>query len=229
MTTQLPLDRLAALRQYTTPTVANAIETFNLRPRTAGFMSSEIRCIFPELGAMVGYAFTATIRASQQPPPEAAARRPAAWRGLEEIPSPRVMVIQDLDDPPGAGAFWGDVQSNIHRALGCIGTITNGSVRDLDEVRKLKFHFFAGSVSVSHAYVHLVDTGVPVRVGGLTVRPGDLLHGDQHGVINVPLEIAGRIAEGVEKVEAVERQIISFCQSPGFSRRGLEDLFKTLR
>ena len=88
MTTQLPLDRLAALRQYTTPTVANAIETFNLRPRTAGIMSSQIRCIFPELGAMVGYAFTATIRASQQPPPEAAARRPASWRGLEEIPAP---------------------------------------------------------------------------------------------------------------------------------------------
>src|SRR5205807_3143208 len=105
MATRLPLDRLAALRQYSSPTVANAIETFNLRPRTAGFMSSQIRCIFPELGAMVGYAFTATIRASQQPPPEAAARRPASWRGLEEIPAPRVMVLQALDDPPGVGAL----------------------------------------------------------------------------------------------------------------------------
>jgi regulator of RNase E activity RraA len=102
-------------------------------------------------------------------------------------------------------------------------------VRDLDEVRALGFHFFAGSVSVSHAYVHLVEIGIPVAVGGLTVRPGDLLHGDQHGVIAVPLEAAGRIAEGVEKVERVERQVISYCQSPGFSRQGLEDLYRGLR
>jgi 4-hydroxy-4-methyl-2-oxoglutarate aldolase len=148
---------------------------------------------------------------------------------LEKIPSPRVIVIQDLDDPPGVGAFWGDVQSNIHRALGCNGTVTNGSVRDLDEVRALGFHFFAGSVSVSHAYVHLVEIGVPVQVGGLTVRPGDIIHGDQHGVLSVPREIAGRIAEGVEKVDQVERQLITYCQSPGFTRQGLEDLYNKLR
>jgi 4-hydroxy-4-methyl-2-oxoglutarate aldolase len=222
-------DRLEELRLYSSPTVANAIETFNLQPRTAGFMSSEIRCFFPDLGTMVGYAFTATIRATTAPPPAAAALRPAMWRELEKIPSPRVVVIQDLDDPPGVGAFWGDVQSNIHRALECIGTVTNGSVRDLEEVRALGFHFFAGSVSVSHAYVHLVEIGVPVQVGGVTVRPGDLLHGDRHGVLAVPLEVAGRISEGVEKVEHVERQIITYCQSANFTRQGLEDLFKKLR
>ncbi len=222
-------DRLEELHLYSSPTVANAIETFNLKPRTAGFMSSEIRCVFPDLGTMVGYACTATIRASTTPPAGAAALRPAMWRELEKIPSPRVVVIQDLDDPPGVGAFWGDVQSNIHRALGCIGTVTNGSIRDLNEVRALGFHVFAGSVSVSHAYVHLVEIGVPVQVGGLTVRPGDLLHGDRHGVLAVPLEIAGRIHEGVEKVEQVERQIITYCQSPQFTRQGLEDLYKKLR
>ena len=222
-------DRLEELRLYSSPTVANAIETFNLQPRTAGFMSSEIRCIFPDLGTMVGYACTATIRAVQVPPATSAALRPAMWREMERIPSPCVVVIQDLDDPPGVGAFWGDVQSNIHRALGCIGTVTNGSVRDLDEVHALGFHFFAASVSVSHAYVHLVEIGVPVQVGGLTVHPGDLLHGDRHGVLAIPLEIAGRIPEGVEKVERVERQIISYCQSPPVTRQGLEDLYKKLR
>ncbi len=229
MSDPLPLDRLAELRLYSTPTVANAVETFNLQPRTAGFMSSQIRCILPELGTMVGYAYTATIRASTAPPPGAAALRPAMWRQLEKSPSPRVVVIQDLDDPPGIGAFWGDVQSNIHRALGCAGTVTNGSVRDLDEVRALGFHFFAGSIAVSHAYVHLVEIGVPVQVGGLTVRPGDVIHGDQHGVMVIPLEIAGRISEGVEKVERVERQLITYCQSPGFTRQGLEDLYNKLR
>lgn len=222
-------DRLEELRLYSSPTVANAIETFNLQPRTAGFMSSEVRCFFPDLGTMVGYACTATIRATQAPPAAAAALRPAMWRDLEKIPSPRVVVIQDLDDPPGVGAFWGDVQSNIHRALECIGTVTNGSVRDLEEVRALGFHFFAGSVSVSHAYVHLVEIGVPVQVGGLTVRPGDVLHGDRHGVVAVPLEIAGHIQEGVEKVEQVERQIITYCRSANFTRQGLEDLYKKLR
>ncbi|HVI84475.1 MAG TPA: RraA family protein, partial [bacterium] len=166
---------------------------------------------------------------SSAPPGTAAALRLESWRALEAVPAPRIMVVQDLDDPAGVGAYWGDVQSNIHRALGCVGAVTNGSVRDLDEVHALGFHFFAGSVSVSHAYVHLVEIGNPVVVGGLTVRPGDLLHGDQHGVIAVPLEMAGRIAEGVEKVERVERQVISYCQSPGFSRQGLEDLYRGLR
>jgi 4-hydroxy-4-methyl-2-oxoglutarate aldolase len=225
----LPPHVLAKLRTYTTPTLANAVETFNVRPRTAGFMTSEIRCFFPELGPMVGYAFTATCRATTPPPPDAARLRFEMWRALEEVPPPRIIVLQDLDTPPGVGAYWGEVQSNIHRALGCIGTVTNGSVRDLDEVRALRFHFFAACVAVSHAYVHLVDFGRPVEVGGLTVRPGDLLHGDQHGVLSIPLEIADRLEEGVAKVEREEREIITYCQSPEFTREGLEALYRRLR
>jgi regulator of RNase E activity RraA len=151
------------------------------------------------------------------------------WRAIETIPAPRVVVIQDLDVPAGIGAFWGDVQSNLHRALGCVGAVTNGGVRDLDEVRALGFHFFAGCISVSHAYVHLVDAGIPVEVGGLTVRPGDVLHGDQHGVISIPLEIAERIEEGIAKVDRIERELITYCQSAQFTRQGLEDLYRRLR
>jgi len=229
MPSPLTPDVLARLRTFSSPTLANAVETFNLRPRTAGFMSSQIRCIFPDLGPMAGYAFTATCRASTQPPRDAGTRRIEMWRALEETPAPRIVVIQDLDDPPGIGAYWGEVQGNIHRALGCIGTVTNGGVRDLDEVRALGFHFFAGSVVVSHAYVHLVDFGKPVDVGGLTVRPGDLLHGDQHGILSIPLEIAARLDEGVQKVDREERQIIEYCQSPGFTRAGFEELYRRLR
>lgn len=229
MPSPLSPDVLARLRALSSPTIANAIETFKLRPRTAGFMSSQIRCIFPELGPMAGFAVTATCRTSVEPPREAGERRIQMWRAIEEMPAPRVVVIQDLDDPPGLGAFWGEVQSNLHRALGCVGAVTNGGVRDLHEARALGFHFFAGCVSVSHAYVHVVDFGRPVDVGGLTVRPGDLLHGDQHGVTSIPLEIAERIDEGVAKVDRVERELIAYAQSPAFTRQGYEDLFRRLR
>jgi len=225
MPTPLAPDILARLRTYSTPTLANAIETFNVRPRTAGFASGQIRCVFPELGPMVGYAFTATCRASIAPPPEARARRVEMWRALEAVPQPRVVVIQDLDDPPGVGAFWGEVQSTIHHALGCIGTVTNGGVRDLDEVRALRFHFFAGSIIVSHAYVHLIEFGQPVEVGGLTVRPGELLHGDQHGVLAIPLEVANRLDDAVEAVNRREQEILAYCRRPDFTRAGLEDVF----
>jgi len=230
MSTPLTPDVLARLRAFSTPTLANAVETFKLRPRTTGFASAEIRCLFPDLGPMVGYACIATFRTGTEPPREAFGRRFDMWRAIERIPPPRVIVLQDLDDPPGVGAYWGEVQSNIHRALGCVGTVTNGGVRDLDEVRSLGFHFFAGSVAVSHAYVHLVDVEPPeVQVGGLLVRSGDLLHGDKHGVLSIPAQIAERIEEGVRQVDREERQIIAYCQNPGFTRDGLERLYRQLR
>ena len=218
-------DTLARLRTYTTPTLANAIETFNVRPRTAGFTAGRIRSVFPELGPMVGYAVTATCRAAAAPPPEAAARRASLWRAIEATPAPRIVVLQDLDDPPGMGAFWGEVQSTIHHALGCVGTITNGGVRDLDEVRALGFHFFAGSVVVSHAYVHLVEVGGRVEVDGLAVRTGDLLHADQHGVLSIPHEVAGRLDDAVERVNRSEQEILAYCRRPDFTREGLEAIY----
>jgi 4-hydroxy-4-methyl-2-oxoglutarate aldolase len=216
---------LARLRTYTTPTLANAIETFNVRPRTAGFTAGRIRCVFPELGPMVGYAVTATCRAAAPPPPEAQARRAALWRAIEAVPAPRIVVIQDLDEPAGVGAFWGEVQSTIHHALGCAGTVTNGGVRDLDEVRALGFHFFAGSVVVSHAYVHLVDVGGPVEIDGLPVRTGDLLHADQHGVLSIPHDVADRLDDAVEQVNRHEREVLDYCRRPDFTREGLDAIY----
>jgi len=220
---------LDALRHLNTPTVSNAIETFNIRPRSEGFMDPSIRCIFPEMGVMVSYACTATISAREPAPPDLHASRFEQWDNVLSIPAPRVMVIHDLDDPPAVGSYWGEVQSNIHRALGCVGAVTDGSVRDLDEVRELGFHFFAAHVSVSHAYVHLVDFGQPVKVGGLTVHPGDLIHADQHGVLVIPHKVARDIVAAAAEVERVERQIIDYCKSPDFDVEGLKALYKRLR
>lgn len=218
-----------ALRKISSPSVANAIETFNVRPRNEGNMSSEIRCLFPELGPMVGHAVTAIIRAEPQPLQGHRASTFAWWDYVLSIPAPRVVVVHDIDDPRGQGAQWGEVQANIHKALGCVGVVTDGSVRDLDEVRALGFQFAAAHVSVSHAWVHMVDFGLPVKVGGLWIRPGDLIHADQHGAVTVPADIAPKIADAVAKVEADERKIIELCRSREFSVDRLKDLYKVIR
>jgi 4-hydroxy-4-methyl-2-oxoglutarate aldolase len=218
-----------ALRKISSPSVANAIETFKVRPRNQGQMSSEIRTLFPEMGPLVGYAVTALIRAEPEPRQGHRASTYGWWDHVLSIPAPRVIVVHDLDEPRGQGAQWGEVQANIHRALGCAGAITDGSVRDLDEVRALGFQFAAAHVSVSHAYVHMVDFGLPIKVGGLWVTPGDLVHADHHGVVTIPHDIAARIPEAVAAVEADERKIIGLCQDPDFSVDRLKALYQQIR
>lgn len=203
---------LEELRGFSTPSVANGIETFEVRGRHEGFMDATVRCVFPELGPLVAYAATATIRAAT--PGESANRE--LWAHVHAMPKPCVVVVQDLDDRPGTGSLWGEVNANIHQAFGAIGVITNGCVRDLDEMRALGFHAFAGSVGVSHANVHIVDVGVPVYVGGLEVRPGDLLHADQHGVCSIPLDVAHELPDAIRKLEAGERRIIETFRGKDF-------------
>ncbi len=229
MTGILSRAELEVLRQINTPTISNAIETFDLRPRNQGYMSPEVRCLFPDLGVMVGYAVTARMMAEQPAVEGQEASRFDYWDYILTIPAPRIAVIQDLDQPPAIGSFWGEVNANIHRALGCVGTITNGGVRDLDEVHALGFHLFAAETVVSHAYVHLVDFGGPVKVGGLVVNPGDLIHADKHGVIVIPHEIAREVAAAAARVDAAERKIIDYCQSSDFSVEGLKVLWREMR
>jgi regulator of RNase E activity RraA len=224
----LAADTLARLRQITSPTICNAIETFGVRDNAEGFMGPEIRCILPQLGTLVGYAATALIGA-RSPSGGSRMGMPDLWKHLAEVPEPRVLVIQDVDAPRPHGSFWGEVNANICKAQGVIGTITDGGVRDLDEVARLGFHFFASSVLVSHANVHLIEVGAPVEVGGLRVRPGDLLHADQHGVTSIPLEIAEKVPDAAQRIEQGERQIIDLCQSPSFSTEKLLALFRGYR
>lgn len=226
MPVALSIEELEALRRWPTCAIANAIELFNIRPRNEGFMLPEIKCAFPELESMIGYAVTAIITADS---PEGHRIQPLEWwEKIQAIPKPRVVVIHDVDRPV-LGSFWGEVQANIHKALGCVGTVTDGSVRDLDEVREAGFHFFSSCVSVSHAYVHLVEVGVPVKVGSLVVKSGDLIVGDQHGVISVPLEIARDVPKAAQLVEDWERSVINFCKSKDFTVEGLKERYMSPR
>jgi regulator of RNase E activity RraA len=153
------------------------------------------------------------------PPPEGHSYldRTDWWNYILTLPAPRVVVIQDVDEVPGRGAFLGEVHANILLALDCVGAVTNGAVRDLSAVESTGFHFFAGGVSVSHSYAHIVGIDGPVEVGGLKVQPGDLLHGDCHGVLSIPNEIAAEIPALAANIIEKERRLIALCRSSDFS------------
>ena len=213
---------LAALAQFSTPTISNAIEVFGVRPRNEGYMGPEIRPLTPLSKPVVGLACTGKFRAAQPPSLGEQAPHSAYWDWLTTQPEPRIVVLQDLDDPPAVGSFWGEVQATIHKALGCVGTITNGGVRDIPEVSKMGFAFFAAAAIVSHAYVHLVEYGQPVEVGGLTVASGDLLHADEHGVVHIPKEIAPLLPKAARAYEDVEQTFIGQVREAGFSPEKLK-------
>jgi 4-hydroxy-4-methyl-2-oxoglutarate aldolase len=219
-------EELEALRRWPTCAISNAIELFNIRPRNEGCMLSEIKCAFPEMKPMIGYAATAVISAESSEGRRVPA--PEWWEVIRKIPEPRVAVMHDIDRPV-IGSFWGEVNANIHKALGCVGTVTDGSVRDMDEVNELGFHFFSSCLTVSHAYVHLIDVGVPIKVGGLLVKPGDLIMGDKHGVIAIPLEIARDVPKAAQMMEDWERRVINFCKSKEFNVEGLKERFMSPR
>lgn len=218
-------EHLEALRQLSTPTVSNAVELFQLRPRNEGFMSPDIRCLFPDLGVMVGYAVTARYAARELP--QKPGSRYEFWNYIIQFPEPRVVVMEDLDHPPGIGAYFGEVQTTIHRRLGCVGVVTNGHVRDLDEVHSMGFHYFAPGVCVSHAYVHLVDFGTPVSVGGMTVNSGEIIHADKHGVMIVPAETVKEITSAAAKVAERERRIMDCCSAADFSLEKLRQTYES--
>lgn len=204
------LRRLAA---FDTPTICNVIELFDIRPRNSGYMDSRIRCNFPELPVMVGFAATATFRSDA--PPKGSAIYDHLRRQLDqftELPGPAVVVIQDLDDPPVAAVF-GEVMCSIYRAFGAAGLVTSGAGRDLQQVRDIRFPVFTSATICSHAYCHLGDVGPPVRVGGRTVETGELLHGDVNGVTQIPLDIASEIPDAAAEFVAAERIILDYVQS----------------
>ena len=222
-------DELDALRQFDTCTVANAVESFNVRLRNTGFTDARIRCMFEDAPSTVGYAATAHLR-SGEPPIGGGTFHDRAdfWNSILEIPAPRILVLEDMDTHPGRGAFVGDMHAAILQALGCVAYVTNGAVRELPSVRKMGFQLFAGSVAVSHAYAHIFEIGTQVTVAGMDVRPGDLLHGDRHGILTVPPEIARRIPDAADRIQQAEREIIRFCQSKDFSVAKLGEIMKTL-
>ncbi len=218
MNSPLTPEQLESLRRLDACTLANAIETFHERLRNEGFVDHTVRCLFPRLQPMVGYAATIKIRGSAPPTADSAyADRTDWWDYILSLPAPRVVVVQDVATRPGLGSLIGAVHMNILRALHCMGVVTNGSVRDIPAAESAGFHFFAGSVSVSHAYVHITEIGKPVEIGGLKIQSGDLLHGDLHGVQSVPLDIAARIPPVAAQIATKEQELIALCRSPEFS------------
>ena len=209
---------LDVLRRYNTPTISNAIELFDVRPRHVGFLPHTIRCLIPDLGPIVGYAVTSRTRAAR---PEKDEKPPDLLgdylRYVAGEPGPKIAVGEDLDQPPGLGAQFGEVTATIHMKLGCVGHITSGCSRDLDEVHALGFQLFGLDPCVSHAYVRLVDFGTPVAIGGVAIHPGDLIHADKHGVCLIPHQVAPRLAEACAEVERRERPLLEICRRDDFS------------
>jgi len=204
-------EQLEELTQFDTPTVANALEVFDLRARTEGFTSPKIRAIFPGMERLCGYAVTAKVSARSE---KTAAHEAIAWQyyqAIRDCPRP-ISVIQDIDEEP-IGSFWGEVQATIHLALGCKGVVTNGGVRDLDEVEAMGFGYLASCILVSHAYIHMEAQNTPVEIGGLVVRPGDLIHADKHGAIVIPHEVAHLTADACRKMARAELPVLDGCRS----------------
>jgi regulator of RNase E activity RraA len=221
--------RLEDLKRFDGNTIANAIETFEVRLRNEGFAAGAIGARFGDRPPVVGRAVTARIRSSTPPPVGHSYNdRTDWWTYIISMPAPRIVVVEDLDDPPGVGAFIGSVHAHILHALGCVAYVTNGSVRDVAAVRDTGFQFFAPSISVSHAFVHLVDFGEPVTVGGLRVRSGDIVYGDAHGLLTVPRAIIRRIPAVATQMLEAEQRVIDLCLSPRFSLDALRTLVRPL-
>jgi 4-hydroxy-4-methyl-2-oxoglutarate aldolase len=218
MSTRLDENVMEALRGLDACTLANAIESLHQRLRNEGFVDYTVHSVFPELPPMLGYAVTVKIRGSSHPTASGAYPDRTDWLDyLMSVPAPRVVVIQDAATQPGLCSLVGEVHMSILQALDCVGVVTNGSVRDIPKARAAGFHYFAGSVSVSHGYVHIIEFGQPVAVGGLTIRSGDLLHGDLHGVQSIPLAAAHLIPAAAARLQEHEKALIAMCREEGFT------------
>jgi len=205
--------------------VANAIERFRVQLRNEGYAEGGLVCRYPHMLPVLGYAMTLKVRSSS-PPSKGRTffENTEWWEELLAIPPPRILVIQDMDRYPGAGALIGDMHACILKTLDCVAVATNGAVRDVPRIEGFDFQMYSGSLSVSHAYSHIVHVGGSVQIGGLEVSPGDLIHGDCHGLVRIPKELASRIPSTAAALRKKEEKIMSFCHSQDFSVEDLRDL-----
>jgi regulator of RNase E activity RraA len=212
-------EELEILKGVDTPTICNVIELFDVRPRNTGYMDARIQACFPEMPPMVGYATTATLCTSTSPRGgDAYAGMEGQIAGFDPIPEPRVVIFQDLDVPSAAATF-GEVMCMTYKTFGCVGLITSGAGRDLDQVHEIDFPAFTSGTNCSHGYHRIIDVNVPVHVGGITVYPGDLLHGDCNGVTTIPNHIAGGVAHLCNEFMEAEGYVLDFVKT---GKRDLE-------
>jgi regulator of RNase E activity RraA len=215
MAPSLTNEQAEFLQSMDTPTVCNVIEMVAPERRGHGYTVKHLFCPFPSLPPIVGFAKTGTAKAKDKVSAgDYMAKRMDYLDYVAAEPRPSIAVIEDIDDEVGYGAFWGEVQSNIHKALGCVGVVTNGSIRDIPMIA-CGFQMLAGSLSPSHAYTHVEDFGTPVTVHGMRVNSGDLIHADQHGAVVVPLEIIPKMHAALDNLNAREARIIKAAKEVG--------------
>jgi regulator of RNase E activity RraA len=216
----LTASQLAALVKYDSPTICNAVELWNLRSRSQGYMNREIRACFPQMPPMVGYALTSTFR-SHAPPRSADVYSSigAQLDAFAALPGPPVIVFQDLDEP-SASATFGEVMCTTYQRFGAKGIVTSGTGRDLAQVEAIGFPAFTNGAAAAHGYCHIPSINVPVTVGGLTIFPGDLLHGDLNGVTTIPVAIAGEVPEVCDEIARAEAIVLNYLKQSSVDVKG---------
>jgi 4-hydroxy-4-methyl-2-oxoglutarate aldolase len=217
------------LKRWNTPTIYNGWEQITKHDIAAdGFNIEETRDFMPQMGPMVGRAVTVVIGPSN---PDHRKNDPDGWNKyrtfLSEIDGPKIVVVQDLDKPRVIGSFWGEVNSNMHRAFGCVGTITDGAIRDVDEMTNAGFKALARRFCVGHAYSHPVRWGCEVEVFGRTIRHGQLIHADKHGFLAVPEEDEDRLLEAARFMDSNECTTV-IPASRSSSGRSKEEILKAV-
>lgn len=226
----LPSAQLESLRQFDTCILSDALETFDLRLRNQGYTRPGLHCVTGDFDPVVGYAVTARVRSSDPPIlGNSYVAHHDWWPEISEQPQPHIVVLQDLDPHPGVGACVGQVAVAMFQAIGCEAVITNGSVRDLAEIAKMRFPVLAATVSPSHSYAHIVDHAQPVDIFGLVIHSGDLLVADRHGVVSIPAQLLSELPAVAEDLQRRRRKFVDFCCSPNFSLDRLPDEVKQLK
>jgi regulator of RNase E activity RraA len=215
---------LEALKQWDTPTICNGLELVIPERRAIGFTVEPMVAVDRRFPPIVGLARTGLIRA-KEPPRDKVPPREAWYEYVAAADFPTLAVIQDIDDRPGYGAFWGEVQTTIHKALGVAGCVTNGSFRDLDMLAP-RFQIIGGRIGPSHAHVHMVDYGKPVNVFGMQVAHDDVVHADFHGAVVIPGDAVRKLSDAIALVSRREKVILDMCASEGF---GVGKLREALR
>jgi 4-hydroxy-4-methyl-2-oxoglutarate aldolase len=203
------------------PTLSNAIEMLNVRPRSAGFTPLQLRCLFPEFGRMCGYAVTAQVETMTQTEPLDLGRFVDLYQAVTVSPKPAIIVFQEIGAQPDYAAHCGEVMATTFLRCGAVGLVSDSGVRDVPEVRALKFQYFARGTVASHAYFRIVRVNVPVQVMGVVVQPGDILHGDENGLIQVPQDTLAGLPEAVDTIRTRERELMDYVRSEAFTIPGL--------
>ncbi len=210
----LDTQTLQKLTTFDTPTICNIIELFDVRPRNVGFMNDRIKAAFPEMGPIVGFAATATFRADAAPAVgDSYSSNEELVGHFAELSGPPIVIFQDLDDPPVAATF-GEVMCTTYQTFGAVGLITSGAGRDLDQVRAINFPVFTSGTICAHGYCHFPHINVPIRVGGITIKPNDLLHCDVNGVSTIPVDIAAEVADIGDEFVASEHIVLEALRGP---------------